>query len=89
MRKATRPETVQLMLHVRQILAQAARKYGPAVLPVSAAVAVALPAAYQAVESVGVQSTTTDWTAYISWSRYAPAWLGKGILIAVMVTVQS
>ena len=72
------------MLRILQILAREARKYGPAVVPVLAAVAVALPAAYQAVESVGVPSTTTGWTTYISWSHYAPAWLGKGIPIAVM-----
>ena len=84
MREATPPITVQPMLHIRQILVQAVRKYGPAVLPVSAAAAVALMAAYQAVEPVGVPSTTAGGAIYVWLSRHVPSWLGKGTLIAVM-----
>ena len=72
------------MLRTLQILARGARKYGPAVLPVSAVAAVALMAAYQVVEPMGVPSTTTGWTSYVSLSRYVPSWLGKGTLIAVI-----
>ena len=63
---------------------QAVRKYGPAVLPVLAAAAVALMAAYQAVEPVGVSSTTAGSTIYVWLSRYVPSWLAKGTLIAVV-----
>ena len=72
------------MLHIRQILIQAVTEFGPAVLPVSAAAAVALIAAYQAVEPAGVSSTTAGGMIYAWLSRYVLSWLGKGILIAVM-----
>ena len=72
------------MLHIRQILARVVKKYGPAVLPVSAAAAVALMAAYQALEPVGVPSTTAGGTIYVWLSRHVPSWLGKGTWIAVM-----
>ncbi len=72
------------MLHIRQILIQTIREYGPAVLPVSAAAAVALMAAYQAVEPAGVSSTMAGGMIYAWLSRYVLSWLGKGILIAGM-----
>ena len=72
------------MLHIRQILFQAVTEYGPTVLPVSAAAAVALMTAYQAVEPAGVSSTTAGGMIYAWLSRYVLSWLGKGILIAVM-----
>ena len=72
------------MQRSKQTLIQVAKTYSPAVLPVLAAVAAALPAAYHAVEPAGVQSTTTGWAAYISWSRYVPTSLGNGFLIALM-----
>ena len=42
-------------------------------------------AAYQAVEPVGVPSTTAGGTIYVWLSRHVPSWLGKGTLIAVMM----
>ena len=66
------------MLQIRQILAQVFREYGPAVLPVSAATAFALIAAYQALEPMGASSTTAGGAIYAWLSRYVLSWLGKG-----------
>ncbi len=70
------------MLHNRPILARVLRKYGPAVLPVSAAAAFALIAAYQSLEPMGDSSTTAGGMTYAWLSRHLLSWLGKGILIA-------
>ena len=70
------------MLDIRQTLARVLREYGPAVLPVSAAVALAPIAAYQGLEPMGASSTTAGGAIYAWLSRYVLSWLGKGTLIA-------
>ena len=64
------------------MLIQAVREYGPAVLPVPAATAFALIAAYQVLEPMGASSTTADGTIYAWLLRHVLSWLGKGLLIA-------
>ena len=66
------------------ILRQWAKEHGPAILPVLATIAVALPAAYYAADQVGGQPAPTGWVKYISWSRYAPEWLTRGFLVVLI-----
>ena len=73
------------MLRIRQILLQWAIQHGPAVLPTLAAGTLALLLAFHATEQVDGQPAPSGWAGYISWLRYVPEWLSKGLLICIII----
>ena len=68
----------------RRILRRWVIEYGPAILPVLATMAVALPAAYYAVDQVSGQPAPTGWVKYLSLSWYIPEWLARGLLVVLI-----
>ena len=60
------------------------RTLGVVALPVAAAVALALPIAYHALEAVGGGDMPTGEVGYVEWFRYLAGWLSKGLIIALM-----
>ena len=71
------------MQRIREILLRWTIQYGPAVLPTLAAGAIGLLLGSNAAEEMGGQPAPSGWAGYISWTRYTPEWLIKGILICM------
>ena len=69
------------MMRIKRILRNWAREHGPALLPMSAAAAVALVVVYYAVEPGVVHPPSTWWAKYLTWLWLIPGWLSKGLLM--------